>query len=318
MPQADEVLRRLREDDEQLVSFADLLIDHALDRPLRSSIDREFLAAAICKGLTTLAEEETLEAWLAQRATRSLEGSEKITGVIGDRIPVTALAPLQAFLSRELTPDPALVHALMDHPSLHQLMRELLQANVLEFARRAKDIVAGGTPKAARGIGGMLGAVAKNVASVASSAVEKQLEDRARLFVEDAIAKAVETTINRFCDPAHAEDMATWRVDVLHALLQQPIETLIAERHKYPPEAFAEDTAAMIKALASWSELRSRVDGGLEFFLDLHGDQTARDWLDGSGLESALRDEVRAELVRQGRTLVQTPAFEGWLSALMA
>lgn len=317
MTQADEVLRRLREDDEHLASLADLLIDHALDRPLRKVMQAEFLGAAICSAFGALAKEPELERWLAQRARASFEGSDELQGPLGERIPITALGPLQKILSRELTPDPVLVRALLDHPSLHELMRELLQANILEFARRAKDVVVGGTPKAARGIGGMLGAVAKNVASVASSAVEKQLEDRARAFVEDAIGVAVETTIKRFCDPEHAEEMATWRVDVLHAVLAQPLERLLAERHKYPPEAFAQDTAGLIGALASWSDLRKHVDGGLEFVLDVHGDQTAREWLDGSGLEAVLRTQVRGELVRQARELVEQEPFEAWLAQLL-
>ena len=319
MAQADEVLRRLREDDEHLLGLADLVIDYALDRPLHALVNPDFAGRAICKGLESLAASEDLEGWLATRARRALEGSESFGGVVGEHVPVTALAPLQTMLEREVTPDPALVRALLDHASLRSLMRELLQANLLEFARRAKDVVASNTPKAAsRGIGGMLGAVAKTAASVAGSAVEKQLEDKARSYVEDAIGVAVETTIDRFCSPDHAQEMATWRVDVLHAVLQQPVERLVAERDKYPPEAFAEDAAGLIKAVAGWSELPKKVDEALEFVLDTHGQQTAREWLEGSGLEDNLRDEVRTEMLRLGRAFIQEDAFEGWLSKLLA
>ena len=73
MAQADEVLRRLREDDEHLASLADLLIDEALARPLRELVNPEFLNAAICKALRTLAEQDELEAWLRDHDEAAVE-----------------------------------------------------------------------------------------------------------------------------------------------------------------------------------------------------------------------------------------------------
>ena len=65
-------------------------------------------------------------------------------------------------------------------------------------------------------------------------------------------------------------------------------------------------------------ELRAKVDGALEFVLDTHGQQTAREWLEGSGLDEALRDEVRGEMLRLGKAFVAEDDFEGWLGKLLA
>ena len=74
----------------------------------------------------------------------------------------------------------------------------------------------------------------------------------------------------------------------------------------------------LIKAVAGWSELETKVEGAIAFVIDEHGAQNAREWLAGSGLEAGLRDEVRSELVRLGRKVVDGDAFGPWLANLLA
>lgn len=312
-----EVLGRLRNEPAHLQALVDLAIDHALDRPLKTALDPAALASTVGAGLRAMAEAPGLHDWLVARAQASLKGLDELEGPLGERIPITALAPMEKILAREIVPDPDLVRALMDHPSLRELMREVLTANLLEFGRRIGDLLPGGGGKGGRGMG-LLGAVAKNMASGVSGAIEKQIEERARGFVEDALGIAVDSTIERFCDPKQAGEMARWRVDVFRALLTQPVEHLLDERRKYPPKAFATDAEALIKAFAGWSQLDEHLEAAAHKLLAHHGDQTARGWLEGSGLEAGVREQVREQLVREAQALVGDEMFGDWLAELMA
>lgn len=316
MAELADVLARLRDDPAHLESLADRLIDHALDRPLAEVLDPADLAKTVGDGLRAMAESDSLETWLRERAEASMAGIDELEGPIGERIPITALAPMEQILAREIVPDPDLVRALMDHPSLRELMREVLTANLLEFAKRITDLLPGGGGRGGRGMG-LLGAVAKNVASGVSGAFEKQIEERARGFVEDALGIAVDSTIERFCDPKQAKEMANWRIDVFRALLTQPVERLLDERKKYSPRAFAADIAPLIKAFAGWNQLDAHLESGAQRVLAHHGSKTARAWLEGSGLEQGVRDQVKAQLVREGQAFVEGDAFGEWLGELM-
>ena len=311
-----DALQRLREDPKQLESLADLLIDHALDRPLEALVDPAELAATVGDGLRAMAASEGLETWIEARARASTTGLEELRGPLGERIPITALAPMEKLLAREITPDPDLVRTLIDHPSLRELMREILTANLLGFARRISDMIPG-AGRSGKGVGGLLGAVAKNVANAAGGAFEKQIEERARSFAEDALGTAVDSTIERMCDPKQAGEMAAWRIDVFRALLAQPVEELLDQRHKYPPRALAQDLAPLIRAFAGWSQLDAQLEAGARRVLTHHGQQTARAWLEGSGLEAGLRDRVKAQLVREGQALVGGDAFAAWMGQLL-
>ena len=320
MTSSAEVLRRLREEPAHLEALCELAIEHALDRPLTAVLDPAALARVISSGLTAMAGSPELEGWLETRATRALDGVDELEGAVGEHMPATALGPIEAILRREVMPDPELVARLIDHPSLRVLMRDVMQRNLLDFARRLRDLFPGGASaaKAGRGLGGMLGAVAKNVATAAGSAVEKQLEERAKGFVDDALGVAIESTIQRFSDPDHAKELASFRIDVFHALLQEPVERLLAERHKYPPADFAKDAASLIRTFASWNELGPTIESGAQRILAAHGDETARAWLEGSGLGDGVRDELRAFLVAEARSIVSSGDFGEWLDGLLA
>ena len=166
-------------------------------------------------------------------------------------------------------------------------MRDILSANLTEFAKRLRESMPVGGRAASKGLGRALAGVAKGVASAAGAAVEKQMEERVRSFVDDAIGVALDTTIDRFCGPAHQADMAQWRVDVLHALLQQPVERIVAERHKVPSELVAAHFVATMRTFAEWKQLPEAIEEAIEGLLPRDGDpETTRLWLAGSGLET--------------------------------
>ncbi len=318
MTSSARILARLRDEPEQLEQLVTLGLDHLLEQPLAELVDPQWLARALGEGIRTSARNGGFERWVADRVEQALTRADRLHGTLADKLPITVLAPLEKALARPYYPDAELVRALLDHPSTRAILREVLQANVLEFAKRMRSMM----PDTSKltgggGLASKLAGVAKGVASAVGSELEKQLEPRVERFVDDILGVAVDMMIARVSSEEFAPDFARWRVDVLTALLQHPLDRLVAERHKYPTADFAADVAAILQALAAWRGLGDQIEAVLEAIIREHGDQTARAFLDGSGLEQAWRPPLEQALVVQARELVASEGFAAWLTQLV-
>lgn len=316
---ADRMLARLRGEPDQVEALVELALDHLLARPMAELVDPRWLAKAVSDGVRASARSPEFERWVATRVEQALGRVDGLSGTLGDKLPVTLLGPLEQALGRHYQPDHELVRALLDHPSTRAILGEILQANVLEFGKRMRTMMADATSMSGRGGGGLasrLAGVAKGVASAVGSELERQLEPKVKSFVDDILGVAVEMLVDRVSSEAFAPDFASWRIDVLHAFMNQPVDRLVAERHKYPPEDFAADAAAILRALAAWRSLADQLEAALDELLREHGQVSAREFLDGSGLEDAWRPQLHQAMCEMAREVVETEAFATWLERL--
>ncbi len=317
MSTRDAILHRLRDEPSHVEKLVGLLLEELLERPMSELVEPTWLAHAVAEGLHEAARSDDLERWVGQRVEEALSHTDRLEGPVGEYVPVTILGPLEEAVGREYTPDPELVRVLIDHPSLHDLMGAVLQAELLAFGSKLRDVAGDAGKLAGSVFSGRLGSMAKGVASAVGSAAQKGLEDQVKSFVKGAIGRVVDTSIARLCDAEHAEDMAQWRIDMVRAVMEQPLERIVAERHKYPPELFAKDLTAMLRALAGWRQLTDRLEEVLAQAFEEFGDRTARDWLEGSGLEPIVRPHVETLMQRQLQAFVETDAFASWLGELV-
>lgn len=315
---AQRTLARLRDEPEQLEQLVALGLDHVLERPLSELVDAGWLAKAITDGVRASAASQEFETWVADRVEQALSQADRMHGALGEKVPVTLLGPLEKALRREYQPDRELVRALLDHPSTRTILREILQANILEFGKRMRSMVPDAGKVPGGGFASRLAGVAKGVATAVGSELEKQLEPRVKAFVDDILGKAVDMMVRRVSSEEFAPEFASWRIDVLHAFMEQPIDRLVAERHKYPPKDFAADAAAILRALAAWRGLSEEVEQVLGELIREHGKTSAKAFLDGSGLEKAWRPQLEEALVRQARELVAGEDFGAWWTQLHA
>ncbi|MFO7562900.1 MAG: hypothetical protein R6X02_09690 [Enhygromyxa sp.] len=318
MTDSARILARLREQPEQIDELVSLTLDHLLERPLAELVDPAWLAKAVTDGVRSSARSDEFERWVAERVERALGRADRLDGALGDKVPMTLLGPLEQALGRPYQPDRDLVRALLDHESTRGILREILQANILEFGKRMRSMVPDAGKLPGGGLASRLAGVAKGVASAVSTELERQLEPKVKGFVDDILGVAVDMMIDRVSSEEFAPEFATWRIDVLRAFLAHPVDRLVAERHKYPPRDFAADVAAILRALAAWRGLGEQIEEVLTELIDEHGHESARQFLDGSGLEQAWRPQLHQALVTEARQLVAGQAFAEWLTRLMA
>ncbi len=309
------ILKRLRTDPEALDEFVNLGVDHLLQSPIDSLLDPTWLAAAMTTGLRDSVQDPNFERWIQARLSDAGTQTRKFTGPLAEKLPMTVLAPLERAVGRPFVPDPTLVRTVLDHPSLRELLREILHENLTIFAGQLRSAV---PDRAARRAGslpgiGLAARLAKGVAAVVGGEVERQLEGRVSSFVNEVLGHAVEMAVSRISSTDHAQEMAKWRIDVLHAVLKQPVEDLLAEPHNYPPDLIAADISAILRAFAGWSDLETLIEESLRALIDIPEKPTLGSWLEGSGLEKAWRPQFSEALHRQATQVVETEAFTRWL-----
>ncbi len=319
----ERILARLRGPDPYIEQAVALASEHGLDRPMAELVDPAWLAHALSEGLRASARDEHFEGWVRERVEQALARAGKLHGTLGDELPITVLDPLQRALGRPYQPDRELVEALLDHPSTRTIVREVLQANLLEFAKRMRSMVPDvGRPASGGGFASKLAGMAKGVAAAVGSELEKQLEPKVEGFVDDILGVAVRMMIDRISSAEFAPEFAKWRVDVLLALLAHPLDRLVANRaasgQSDPGQSsFATDIAAIVGALATWRGLGEKIEAGLGEIIAEHGHRTPREFLAGSGLEQVWRPTIEQAVSEQLRHWVATDGFSDWLRVLV-
>jgi hypothetical protein len=313
MPSADALLQHLRSDTEALPALVGLVLDDLLARPVAELVDPEWVAGRVVEGLRASADDTRTEDWVRSQLQGALERADAQQGPLRPRVPGELIGPVKDLLRRPYAPDPVIVRALLDHRAMRSLLRAVLQETLTDFARTVKAAVPQKSPAVSRGrLGNLLGA-AQGVASVVGAELERQLESRVTTFLDGAIARSLDLSVERMCAPDFSDEFGAWRADAVEQLLDLPVERYRQELEKLDPDALVSEVAAMLRAVARWDGLGTAVQAGLEATVSEAGVRSARDFLAGSGLEEGWRPHVQALMTERATELVKTEAFEGWL-----
>ncbi len=316
MPSADALLSHLRSDPTALAQLVELVLDDLLARPVSELIEPEWVAGRVVEGLRASADDTRTEAWVRTQLQGALERAESQEGPLRPRVPGELIGPVKDLLRRPYTPDPVIIRALLDHRAMRSLLRAVLSETLTEFAKTIKSAVPQKNPLPSRGrLGNLLGA-AQGVAMVVGAELERQLEGKVQAFLDGAIARSLDLSVDRMCAPDFADDFGAWRADSVEALLDLPLERYRRELEKLDPDALVGEVAAMLRAVARWDGLESAVQAGLEASVREAGTRSARDFLAGSGLEEGWRPHVQALMSERAQELVQTDGFADWLDAV--
>ncbi len=309
---AELLLSRLRDDPQALQGLVTILLDDLLSRPVDDLVDPTWLAATLVEGFRASATDDRTEAWIRARIDDARVRLDGESSRPRDHVSPDLVIAARDLLRRRYVPDHVIVGRLMDHRAVGSLTREILYTALLDFSTRFRQAAPMKMPSSRR-LSRIRG-VASEVAGVVSSGVEKQLEGRVRAFVDGAIAASVARMVNHMCSEAQAEEMADWRADSLDVLLDIPVDRYLVELDKLDPDGLVSDLAALLRSLARSEGLASQIEGFLKAAMAEAGGRSARDFLEGSGLEEGWRPHLERLMAERAAALVATDAFAGWLT----
>lgn len=319
MADPSQLLELLRNDPTHRELLAELLLSEALSTPTSSLISRQELVKSGQQVLRTLAQHPKAIASLIEELDARIQATPEaeLNSSLGDLMPMTLVAPLQSLLGDPLAPSRPLLAALLDHPGMRQLIEELLTHELAAFGQKLRRLVPEKPSSVPGGrLASRIAGVAKGVASVVGGELEKQMEERTRDFVSGAIHHSTHRMIDRMASESYAPTLASWRVDVLHALLSLPLAEFRGEWDKIDKSAFGQACADLLDALVAWEGLESLFEAIGEQLWPAIADKTLQDALGPVNAVETVTEQLRPPLERMMMRIMAGEKFEAWLHAL--
>jgi hypothetical protein len=314
-----QILGHLRDSDGALEELVKRLLDDLLSRPVGEMVDPEWLARRFVDGLRASAADAHTEKWVRGLVRKGMERSGQESGPIGENLPPELVSPVKALLGRPYTPNNEIVHLLLDHPAMHELIRTVLVQILTDFGKSLKPILpisAPGGRKRGGALSQLVGA-ATEVASVVGAQVEERAEARVREFVNGAISASLEISVDHLCSEEFAVTFGEWRADSVDSLLGVPVETWSAEWEALDPEGLVTELVEVVRGLAAWEGLGELVETLLSALMEEVGDSSLSQFLAGSGLEEEWRPQAEDLLLQRARDFVATDSFATWLGDIV-
>lgn len=313
----EQVLTRLRDEPEQATRLAQVLINVVLATPAREFIDPTRIVPAFVAGLRASVLTPAPERIAAAIARHQRQATAR-PGPLADRIPPELQRVLQTALRRPFTPSREIVRAAVDHAGMRTLVRTVLHTTLLDFSTRLRSAMPDTAWIPGAGIRSKIMGVAKGVASAVGAEVERQVEDRVRSFVDGALGRAIDMIVERASDPRFASDMASWRGDAVHSILNLPESVFLAERRKLDPHHIITNLHAAATAVARWDRLPVEATVLLQSLVDELKTTTIGELLADTGLVEAWRGPLSHEMEHHLRRLFVDPGFTNWISRLLS
>ncbi|MCB9701327.1 MAG: hypothetical protein H6711_05510 [Myxococcales bacterium] len=196
-------------------------------------------------------------------------------------------------------------------------MRTVLQRTLYDFGKKMWSTLPDTSKIPGSGFRSRLMDMAKGVASVVGSEVERQLDDRVKTFVDGALASAIDIVIDRIADPAHADEMAAWRADMVPAIINQPQVRFVDELDKVKDADVAADAVTLLRAIAAWEDLEGALSRALAALLEVIGPRSLAEVAEGSGLVEAWRPLVRDRVAFHARRVITSEGFAAWIARVV-
>jgi len=305
--------------------LAALVVEHELSQPLETLLPPALLARAMKAALEGWLASETADRELAS-AIDYLQGQlTQDPRTVREALPPELSKGLTELAARRFSPDRALVLSVLDRPPVRALARGLLLNLLIDFSRKVSAPVTenriakgfSGLAKLAadqaRSAGGTLG----GIAGALSEEIERQVEKRARDFVDSALSGVFQQLADALTDPSRASEQAEMRVALLDGVLSLPLSRLGRELSRADVPGGA---AVVRKGLSQWlasKDTTAELEGWLTRALERDGKRPVREVLGALGLLDAFQTMGRESLRARLSPVVTSEPFARWLEELM-
>ena len=302
-----EVLARLRGGGSD--RFVDLLLDDVLDRPVAEIVDPEWLARQLVTAARSAAADARVERALHDR----LAELRKRVPAGPVSLPQELTDPLRKLLTRPYSPDRELVGRLLDHQAVRDLLRHLFQDLLVAFAKKLRPpIPSTGLSGAFSGKGplGGFGKLGGGMLGAMGEEVERQIEHKAREFMDHAVDRLVGKMADQLCSPDRNADYGAFRTHVVDVLGKTDARVLAGEVEKLDPDALVGTAAAVLRAYVGRDATEGEVAAIVRAAVTEAGARTPRELLGGT--EEHALGMVRDLLRQRAHAVVATSAFADW------
>lgn len=323
---AQHLLSRLQDAsaDGPLDRLAALVVEHELSQPLATLLPPALIARATTSALEGWLASPTADGELAALLQELQERLSRDKRTVREVLPPEAARAVTELTARRYSPDRTLVLSVLDRPPVRALVGALLRDVLIEFSRKVSapmtenKIAKGFTGLArfaaeqARGSGALGG-----IAGALSDEIERQVEKRARDFVDSALSGIFQQVADALSDPTRHAEHAELRVALLDGVLGLPLFRLGRELSQVDVPGGAR---VVRKALTQWLAspgARPDAEALAARMLERDGHRPVREVLGALGMlgtfQAVGRESVRGRL----GPIVGSAPFARWLEEVM-
>ena len=287
----------------------DLYVTFLLNQPLNTIFTSADLTTTIVAGLRGAARDPKNELWMTDLITTGLKKAkkQKHKGKIKDLFPTETVESFEqlAQLPIAITKESAMT--LIDHPLVKTFLREILTQSILDFSQQFASHLPGG--KVMSGLMGM----ARDIASSKLSLAGFDIEQKAKSFVEQALAPSLKVVADLLSDKNHAAGLADWRGYVLGVVVNMSKQEFVAVFEKVDEKNLAYQLATLFKSVALWEKLAPTIKFYLDETLKQVGSRSIRSLIGGTSLEKEWRGLISHQLSSVLLSFFANQEFSTWM-----
>lgn len=307
-------------DDDALTELLDLGFAFLCTRQVGELVDVDRLFAAVDETVTESRVSRFHERFVAPARERLLSRAHASEIVLGAWLPDHARTKIADLLGAPMPIPKQLIDEAVTNEKVRDQIRDMLRDTLMNFVSK----VTGGAQGGGGGSGLMgaigfgaraFGAAGKSLLGGLGEELQKQMQERAREFVDGAVAGVQDRIARRLADPKTAEDLGKRRKKGFLQLLEKTEAEAARVIDRAPHAEIDALVASIVVHNVKRKELRDAVKAELEVVLAELQKETIGGLLD----EAGAREIARLALHRHGlpllRDMCKTPAFEAWWSA---
>jgi hypothetical protein len=310
-------------DDAKLAALIDVAFEYVCAQPFESVIDPAKVLPVLDDAL---AAERTADfhGWIGvPLRERLIERAKKSAGKLAAWLPADVSAALDEQLARPVKLPRKAIDDAVASEQVREGVRQLVTETLDGFVNKA---LAGGEAQGgSSGGGGLRGVlsfgaraaagVGKGLLGGIGEELQKQLQEKAKGFVDSSMAAAQKRLADRIASEETAKTLGKRRQKFFQKLL---------ERSESEAGAWVEKSvrwkdldASLPKIVAhnlARQELREAIEGEVRAVFDQLAKESIGSLLDRAGVKQHARDWARTRGLAMAKGLVETEAFKGWLA----
>ncbi len=323
---AQDLLARLQDaaPNGPLDRLAALVVEHELSQPLEALLPPPLLARAIKAALEGWLASETADRELASAIDHLHQQLTRDKRTVREAVPPELSKGLAELAARRYSPDRTLVLAVVDRPPVRMLVRGLLLNVLIEFSRKVSaPVTENRIAKGFTGLARLAAEQARNsgalggIAGALSDEIERQVEKRARDFVDSALSGIFQQVADALSNPTRDAEHAELRVALLDGVLGLPLSRLGRELGQVDVPG---GSAVARKGISQWLA-SGRALPELEAFvtraMERDGQRPVREVLGAFGLLDTFQTMGRESVRGRLGPIVGSAPFAQWLEEVM-
>lgn len=294
-------------DDDAIVRLIDGAFAFACERRLDEFVDVERLLAAVDAAAASPGAARLIDRLLAPARARAVERAHKSATPLGAWLPDPVRDALAALLGQPAPIPRALVDKVVADEHVRESARAMLQEALSGFIHKAFAATPGG-----RGLRGMIGLGARAAGGLLGGLgdeIQRQLEERARDFVDGRVTLLQQRVAQRLASDETAQLLGKRRRRIFLDLLKLPESRAARLAERVPWAAIDAMVPAIVRHNLQRDEVRAVVRDELRAAVAELSTQPLGALLDELGMRQIVAAEVRARGLPLVRSWLASPHF---------